>query len=124
MGKAIVKVIMSCITATKLTMLWNGDKLDSFTPERELRQGDSLSPYLFVLCMDTLGHTIKEAVRTGKWNAIRAARHTPTVSHLFFADDFILFGEAGVEQAMNMEGVQKELCIQTGQKVNFSKSRI
>lgn len=50
----IINLIMSCVTSSSLSILWNGNKLDSFHPTRGLRQGDPMSPYLFVLCMEKL----------------------------------------------------------------------
>lgn len=58
----MTNVIMNCIKSTRLSVIWNGEPLDSFTPERGLLQGDPLSPYLFVLCMEVLSHKIKKAV--------------------------------------------------------------
>lgn len=47
-------VILNCIKSTKLSVLWNGQQLDSFKPQQGLQQGDPLSPYLFVLCIEIL----------------------------------------------------------------------
>lgn len=99
---------MSCITSTNLTVLWNEEKVESFKPERGLRQGDPLSPYLFVLCMEVLGHAIHGAVWDGTWKGVMAARGAPKVSHLFFADDLLLFGEATVRQATNIGRVLQD----------------
>lgn len=77
--------------------------LQSFRPTRGLRQGDPLSPYLFVMCMETLNHHIMPLVREGSWCHIRLSRGGMHVSHLFFADDLLLFGEASFSQAKLME---------------------
>lgn len=55
---ATVSLIMQCVTASSLTILWNGNRLPSFCPTRGIRQGDPLSPHLFVLCMEKLSLAI------------------------------------------------------------------
>lgn len=82
-----IRLIMFCLESSKMAMLWNGEKLDSFKSQRGLRKGDPLSPYLFVLCMERLGHLIDREVRKGSWKPIKAGRNSPGISHLFFADD-------------------------------------
>lgn len=57
-----INLIMSCTTSSSLTLKWNSEKLDPFAPTRGLRQGDPISPYLFVLCMEKLGLLIQEKV--------------------------------------------------------------
>jgi len=95
----MVEVIMNCVTTTSIKMLWHGTPMKVFQPTRGIRQGEPLSPYLFVLCMERFGHIIAYALREGVWRPIFASRGGPPLSHLFFADDLILFGEATLEQA-------------------------
>jgi hypothetical protein len=50
-----------------LTLLWNGSKLCFFSPTRGHRQGDPISPYLFVLCMEKLACLITNKVSKKTW---------------------------------------------------------
>ena len=50
----IIKLIMSCISSSSTSLLFNGKKLSPFAPSRGIRQGDPLSPFIFLLCMEYL----------------------------------------------------------------------
>ena len=50
----IINLIMSCISSTSTVMLFNGNKLDPFQPTIGTRQGDPISPYIFLLCIEFL----------------------------------------------------------------------
>lgn len=89
----LIEIIMECITASSLQILWNGEKTEPFKPSRGIRQGDPLSPYIFVLCMERLNQVIEAAIIEDKWKPIHASRGGPKLSNLFFADDIILFAE-------------------------------
>lgn len=114
-GPELIRVVLNCLSSTRLSVIWNGDRLAHFKPERGLRQGDPLSPYLFVLCMETLHHKIARAVAGHRWKPCKANRRGPPVAHLFFADDMLLFGEASVTQAEVMENILNEFCSSLGQ---------
>ena len=84
---------MSCVTSTRISILFNGGTLDPFIPTRGLRQGDPISPYLFILCMEFLEHLIEQKCVAGDWKLLKASRGNIDISHLFFADDLILFAK-------------------------------
>lgn len=101
---------MSIVTSTSMRVCWNGELLETFVPTRGLRQGDPLSPYLFVLCMEVLHHRISYEVDTCQWKPIWMGRRGVALSHLFFADDLLLFGQASHSQAKVMEHILDGFC--------------
>ena len=56
----LISLIMSCLSLSSISILVNGRALEPFYPSRGIRQGDPLSPYLFILCMEVLGALIEE----------------------------------------------------------------
>ena len=115
---------MHCIKTTRLAVLWNGKQLEWFSPSRGIRQGDAMSPYIFVLCMERLGHIIQSVVEEGKWKTIQFSCNGPKLSHLFFVDDLILFSKALVEQISIVKNCLDVFCAASRQRVNLQKSSI
>ncbi|KAK4270478.1 hypothetical protein QN277_023510 [Acacia crassicarpa] len=121
---SFIDVILSCVSTPTMQLLWNGERAGSFTPTRGVRQGDPLSPYLFVICMERLAHLIQESIGKGAWRPIKLCRNGPPLSHLFFADDIVLFVEASVFQAEEVKNCLDTFCMASGLKVNASKTRV
>lgn len=124
MNEELIALIMNCVTNLDFSILWNGEALPPFTPERGLRQGDPLSPYLFVLCMERLSTIINQKVTNKKWVGIKASQEGLCFSHLFFADDILFFGKATSKQCEAMRETLNMLCDESGQLVSPHKSKI
>jgi hypothetical protein len=67
-----IDVVMTSVTSVRTNVKWNGERAEYFHPQRGIRQGDPISPYLFVICMDKLSHLITQAVDEGKWRPMQA----------------------------------------------------
>ena len=86
--------IMRCITSVKYKVLMNGEPTGNIVPGRGLRQGDPLSPFIFILCTEALVSLLNHAENQEKITGMRVARASPSVSHLLFADDSLFFCKA------------------------------
>lgn len=116
--------IMSYVCSADMKILWNGSVINGFSPSRGVRQGDPISPYLFMLCMERLGHLIKDKLCDNSWRPIYVGKNGPPLSHLFFADDLFFFTEANMDQAQVIQETLNDFCKCSGQKINASKTRI
>lgn len=87
----LIKLIMSCISNSFISMLVNGSKTLLFKPSMGIRQGDLMSPYIFILCMELLSRRINHVVDVLNWTLISITNGGTKVSHLFFTDDLTLF---------------------------------
>ncbi|KAH9667242.1 putative ribonuclease H protein [Citrus sinensis] len=97
---------------------------NEFVPSRGIWQGDPLSQYIFVLCVERLSHGINRAVTVGDWQPIRLARRGTPLTHLFFADDLLLLAEVNFEQAGVINMVLNTFCQSSEAKVNKTKSQV
>jgi len=122
--EALINVIIHSVTNVESNVKWNGAREDYFRPQRGIRQGEPISPYLFVLCMDKLSHMILHEVNQGKWKSIKVGRRGPEVSHLMFADDLLLFGEATEIQMQCATHILHQFCMLSGQRISNEKTNM
>jgi hypothetical protein len=122
--EALINVIMHSVTSVMTNVKWNGMRTEFFKPQRGIRQGDPISPYLFVLCMDKLSHIIIKAVEDGNWKGIKAGRSGLMISHLMFADDLLLFGEATETQMKCVLDNLNLFCHMSGQDISQEKTSV
>lgn len=117
-------LIMCCIRTVSYAVLINGKPSEPFMLERGLRQGDPLSPYLFLICAEAFSASLRQAEIQGRIHGIAVARAAPRVSHLFFADDTILFTTATNEEADEIKRIIQSYERVSGQRINFEKTEI
>uniref|UniRef100_A0A3Q7HQD8 Reverse transcriptase domain-containing protein n=1 Tax=Solanum lycopersicum TaxID=4081 RepID=A0A3Q7HQD8_SOLLC len=97
-------------------------KTEFFSPSKGIRQGDSVSPYIFILCMKTLSLHISHQVNLGVRELIRINHMAPPLSHLFYADDLTLMARAHPKNVDTIANSLKNFCALSGQSINRSKS--
>jgi hypothetical protein len=116
--------IMRCVTSVRYSVKLNGTLLESFAPSRGLRQGDPLSPFLFLFVADGLAALLKQGMNSGMVEPIKVCRRAPGVSHLLFADDTLLFFKADPHQAQHVSEIIDTYASATGQLINRAKCSI
>jgi hypothetical protein len=89
-----VDLIMECVTSVSYSVLVNGKPTGVIKPTRGIRQGDPLSPYLFLICAEGLSSLLRKAEQERSMQGLVISRGGPCISHLFFADDSVLFCRA------------------------------
>lgn len=117
-----VSLVTKCVSFVKCNLLLEGKVVADFLPKRGLRQGDPLSPYLFILMADVLSSLVCRACDLKQLKGIRIARGCPELSHLFFVDDALFFIRALVENYTVMRDILDVHCKASGQDVNLDKS--
>jgi hypothetical protein len=102
----------------------NGEYTYTVVPGRGLRQGDPISPYLFLLCAEGFSTLLHQAELAGRLRGIRISPQAPTVNHLLFADDALLLFEADHDGAEEINAILQVYEAMSGQVINREKSSI
>ncbi|KAL0355322.1 UNVERIFIED_CONTAM: putative mitochondrial protein [Sesamum radiatum] len=116
-----VELIMMCVTSVSFSFMLNGMPFENLQPGRGLRQGDPLSPYLFLFCTEAFSGMIRQA-EEGAIHGVRVCRNGPRVTHLLFADDTLIFCDANCESLELIRGLLAKFERGSGLQVNYQKS--
>ncbi|KAG7600499.1 Reverse transcriptase zinc-binding domain [Arabidopsis suecica] len=119
-----VQWLMQCVKTVSYSFLLNGSAHGLVTPQRGLRQGDPLSPYIFILCSEVLSGLCKRAQVKGTLTGIRVAKGSPRVNHLLFADDTMFFCKSDSKGCAALLSILQRYEAASGQKINTQKSAI
>ena len=99
--------IMECISTASFSFNINGEPTGYVIPSRGIRQGDPLSPYLFLLVSQGFSHLLDQAQRSKRLTGMRISRSGPSITHLFFADDWLIFCKADKRQVEEVSRILK-----------------
>ena len=126
-GSKWIRWINWCISTASFSVLFNGSPTRFFRSSKGLRQGDPLSPYLFVIGMEALSCLLKRAVEGNFIFGCRFGgrnRGEIVISHLLYADDTIIFCEANSEQLMYLRWTLMWFKAFSSLRINLNKSEI
>lgn len=116
--------IMMCVESVVYQVQVNNDQVGPIFPTRGLRQGDPLSPYLFIICVEGLTSLIKDAQNRRMLHGVKICRQAPVVTHLLFANDCFLFFKANDQESNIMKSILQVYGVAFGQEINYSKSEV
>ncbi|KAF5779588.1 putative RNA-directed DNA polymerase [Helianthus annuus] len=116
--------VMATLQSARASVLVNGSPTREFDCSRGLRQGDPLSPFLFVIVMEALSGIMKKAVSVGLFNGIKISNEGTSLSHLMYADDVIFIGDWSLSNIFNLRRVLRCYYLVSGLRVNLEKCSI
>ena len=112
------------MSSVSFKVLVNKGKTKSFKPSRVLRQGDHLSPYLFILGQEVLSRLVDYEIRSNNICGIKTSISGPTITHVMYADNIVLFTKATRGDASNLVQVLNKYCSSSRQAIKKNKSRV
>jgi hypothetical protein len=118
-----LKWIRACIFYSSMSILINGSPTDDFKVGRGLRQGDPLSPFLFLIIAEGLTWMMRKSVDIGKFKGYKVNANIQ-FQILQFADDTILMGEDSWENIWTIKSLLRGFELVSGLKINFVKSKL
>ncbi|XP_075640217.1 uncharacterized protein LOC142611959 [Castanea sativa] len=123
-AEAWVKLMMKSISTAIYSVLINGEPQGHITPTRGLRQGDPLSPYLFLMCTEGFHGLLKKAETMGDIRGVSICRNGPRLTHLLFANDSLIFCRAKESEREKLLEVLAKYEGASGQQINRDKTTL
>ena len=112
-----------CLQTVHYSILVNRDSIGNISPGKGLRQGDPLSPYLFILCNEGLSIILKYYERRGVIHGVKVCKGTPILS-LVICYQLFLFCKAGKSEATTLKNILDIYGKTSNQLINYQKSEI
>ncbi|KAJ0435664.1 putative RNA-directed DNA polymerase [Helianthus annuus] len=118
------KWVMATVKNARASVLVNGSPTQEFVWYRGLRQGDPLSPFLFIIAMEALNGVMKKACSIGLYEGVRFANQGSVLSHFLYADDVIFVGRWSEHSVQNLRRILRCFFLASGLRVSLAKSSV
>lgn len=119
-----IRWIMLCVTTVSYSFCFNGSNIGPVIPRRGLRQGDPLSPYFFLICVEGLSEALSHVANDGRIHGCKVSQSAPSVTHILFVDDSFLFFKAITEVTFVIQSMLNSYERCSGSAINYQKSGI
>jgi hypothetical protein len=116
--------IMHLTSSTFFSILVNGVPSQPFSPTRGIRQGDPLSPFLFVIMVEGLGRYINASIEDGSLKGLPLHNLQLTTSHSQFVDDTLLMNTPTAQEANKLKTILTDFAEASGTSLNLDKSQL
>ncbi|XP_015946638.1 uncharacterized protein LOC107471660 [Arachis duranensis] len=116
-----IELLMKCVRQVSYKIKINGLLSSTIEPQRELRQGDPLSPYLFIIAAEIFTILMDKAREEGRISGVKIAPTAPAISHLLFAYDCIIFSKDSEEEIFQLINILNMYTAASGQRINLDK---
>ncbi|KAL9676049.1 hypothetical protein QQ045_004262 [Rhodiola kirilowii] len=121
-GSKWIEWMTECYSIMRMAVLVNGLPTKEFPIERGLRQGDPLSPFLFLLAAEGLSRILNKAAEDDVLSGVEWVKNGDRMTHLQFADDTVLFCSAELKEVQFLKMILHSFEGCSGLKINFGKS--
>ncbi|XP_059073331.1 uncharacterized mitochondrial protein AtMg01250-like [Cryptomeria japonica] len=123
-NQKMVSMIRECVTTVQFSVLINGTPRGCFKAEKGIRQGDPLSPYLFIMIAEVLSRNVTHLVSNGRLQGFKVASTLPPSNIQQFMDDTFLFGKSSVMEAKGWKILLANYAKALEQCINYEKSNL
>lgn len=117
----LVRLLRACVCTTSFMVGYNGTVSGFFKGKRGLRQGDPLSPYLFVIAMNCLSMMLDKVAREGGLTYHHHC-HKTKLTHISFADDLLIFIDGSLDSVQVVLQILHDFELRSGLAVSLQKS--
>jgi hypothetical protein len=115
--------IQSCLRSSRGSIIINGSPTEEFQFFKGLKQGDPLSPFLFLLIMESLHLLFQRVVDAGLFKGFKLSSSL-TISHMFYLDDAIFIGQWCDGNINTLVSMLECFYSASGLRINMSKSKL
>lgn len=115
---------MSCVQSVLFLVLINGQPSPKYSHTYGLREGDPLSPFLFILCDEGLSTMFRQVELGNHIHGLPFGSRSLQVVHLMFSNDYLIFSRANTSKATYIKSILQRYEGLSGQRVNFTKSTL